>query len=312
MTACFMNSSAFDSVDLTDFLTNSFLFSKDIISSLDKLPLSILSRVIAPARSLSMHAISFHEAHLNSFLRGVPFQRLTTLNLSYCSTVTDEMLLGLTENNVALQELSLKGCRRIRGGAVLAQATASVQVLDLSWSGLSTLPTSIHLEPIAPASIVPEEDWSDDTLVEPAPEPVWPNLRSLNLTACDRLLPTSLATFLTSNDTFPSQLQTLNLSRLTERQLPLPVLSHLALTVPTVSSSSMVVEKGPANALTELDLRMVDYLTVMDVENLVEQFAGRRAEGQAVKVQHSAVLRSNTYEGYMMYAQYLMGNGWAA
>ena len=74
----------------------------------------------------------------------------------------------------------------------------------------------------------------------------------------------------------------------------------------------MVVEKGPANALAELDLRMVDYLTVMDVENLVEQFAGCRAEGQTVMVQHSAVLRSNTYEGYMMYAQYLMGNGWAA
>lgn len=165
------------------------------------------------------------------------------------------MLCQLAGQGVKLERLILKGCSRIHDGKALADATPHLKYLDLSWSGVRSLPSSRK----------------------------WPNLQSLNLSACDHLSRDSLQTFLATS--LPTKLTELNLSSIAPHILSLETLYHLR----------------PPCTLHSVDLSRLDQLTKQDVRLLTERWS-RFAR---VEIKHTALLETDDREGWRAFISLL-------
>jgi len=203
------------------------------------------------------------------------------------------MLMLLAANGVNLHELLLKGCSLVRDGQLLEKATRSIRHLDLSWSGIRTLPRRIN-----PTAILPAEDDWDTMLVDPEEEPVWPHMTSLKLSACDHLQRDSLSTFLT--DTLPPSIHHLNLSDLSPY-----VISKHALHKLSVTSS---YKSAQPTSLQIIDLSRIDILTVQDIQHFSSHWSSKRNEQQpSIRIKHTAILESDDPAGYRQFIRFLSG-----
>jgi hypothetical protein len=253
------------------------------IAALARIPSSFL----APIQHLSLRATASPTSAIRSFLdRPDVFASLTGLDLSFCATVDEVLFDALGEVlRHQLRTLRLRGCRRIRDGDWLAELVPHLEVLDLSWSGLRTLPLlegkstpSYLVEASMDVDLADLSDdgtlvGSDDTLVDDEVDvaPAWSKLRSLDLGACSYLDPASLSHFLSH---LPPSLSHLSLAHLGPHTLDL---DHLLL-------SALANDCALA-----LDLRHCDGVTLVDV---------RALERRRVKVRHTAVLESDCLAGY--------------
>ncbi|KAK4050328.1 hypothetical protein OIO90_005121 [Microbotryomycetes sp. JL221] len=102
-----------------------------------------LTRVLHATRDLTLR--SFSTSHLSFLLPNVS-DRLTRLDLSF-STVTDNLLRTVAQNGslINVNVVKLKACRGVHDVEWLAHEIPRVEHLDLSWSGVSSLPTTCGL-----------------------------------------------------------------------------------------------------------------------------------------------------------------------
>lgn len=200
----------------------------------------------------------------------------------------------LAENGAleGIRELRLKGCRGVRDGEWLAGLLPSARIVDLSWSGLESLPSSCA------ETSEDEEDGlstsptdSDDSgffeleelasILPPKPRPTpFPALQSLSLSSLPYLPCSSLSQFLSS---LPPSLQTLDLS-------------HLSL------SPSTLLSLHPSPSLRSVNLVGNDRLTRREVEG----FKGRK-DWRKVEVKHSALLESEGEEDVRRFVEMVAG-----
>ncbi|SGY19281.1 BQ5605_C014g07602 [Microbotryum silenes-dioicae] len=218
---------------------------------------------------------SFPFLALEPLLCSVTPYRLLHLDLSF-SAVRDEQLEAMAEEGAlaSLRTLRLKGCRGVKDGAWLATALPKVETLDLSWSGVATLPASV-IGAQAPLVELEHEllsTWpgSDDSVdsgyysdlevssffhcssTKPRPS-IWPPLRHLSLSSCPHLTVATIQAFLES--AMPSSLRALDLSHL---PLDHHILAHLNLQ-PSDNSNA----EADLHPLETIDLRGVHAVTLV-------------------------------------------------
>lgn len=188
---------------------------------------------------------------------------LRVLDLSF-SCVQDSMLWDISDQLAGLQELRLRGCRSVRDMASLAEFMPSLRVLDLSWSGVTTLPTSEHTLPM---------------------------LKQVSLSCAPILSYRAIADFISA---VASSIEVIDLSHI---GIPLEYLRAIfslflpLSSVPPLSTSLACVGGGcgkrEKKPLRTIDLRGIDLLTRADVRALREML------GPAVEVRSNAVLESD-------------------
>ncbi|ORY77267.1 hypothetical protein BCR35DRAFT_305575 [Leucosporidium creatinivorum] len=258
--------------------------------------LSLLPSLLPGTHSLSLRSFPLYA--LSSLLPNLT-PRLTFLDLSF-SAVRDEELSLMAENRAleGVKEIRLKGCRGVRDGDWLASVLPRAEVVDLSWSGLASLPEgcgSGSAEVDSPSEHESElssspTDSNDsgffelDNLAFLLPSKArltpFPSLQHLSLSSLPYLPAPSLSSFLSS---LPPTLQHLDLS-------------HLSL------SPSLLRSLIPTKELSSVDLVGNDRLTKREIQLLK---ASR--EWRCVEVRHSAVLESEGVEDVRRFVEMVAG-----
>lgn len=148
-----------------------------------------------------------------------------------------------------MRELKLKGCRGIKDGRALAQILQRAESVDLSWSGVWTLPSPTSpISPTAPSftstSSSSSSDGDDGAFSDPLSDDSgffdttpslsssetpteaqpWPSLLRLSLSSCP-FLATSSDAFVEFLASLPTDLRSLDLSHL---RVPEDALARLA------------------------------------------------------------------------------------
>lgn len=249
----------------------------------------MLSALLPGTSSLSLR--SFALPTLDLLLPHVG-TRLITLDLSFSAVRHEE--LALLASNGALervQELRLKGCRGVQDGEWLAGVLPRAKVVDLSWSGLATLPSGCgqatddaNEDLLSQVSASPTS--SDDSgffelsPASPCPSPPpFPSLQSLSISSLPYLPSAFLSEFLSS---LPPTLIALDLS-------------HLSLT------PSILRQLVAPSSLQRLKLTGNDRLTLSTIEGM------KRVWGKQVEVSHSAVLESEEVEDVRRFVEMVAG-----
>ncbi|SDA01525.1 BZ3500_MvSof-1268-A1-R1_Chr10-1g02753 [Microbotryum saponariae] len=242
---------------------------------------------------------SFPFLALEPLLCSVTPYRLLHLDLSF-SAVRNEQFEAMAEEGAlaSLRTLRLKGCRGVKDGAWLATALPKVETLDLSWSGVTSLPASVvgAVTPLVELEneLLSTSPGSDDSVdsgyysdlevssffhcssTKPRSS-IWPRLQHLSLSSCPHLTVTTIEAFLES--AIPPNLRTLDLSHL---PLDHHTLAHLNLR-PSDDSDP----EPDSHPLETIDLRGILHSAVLesddevDVRRFVEWVAGMHARGGA-------------------------------
>lgn len=211
------------------------------------------------------------------------------LDLSF-SAVRDEELALLASNGALerVQELKLKGCRGVQDGEWLAGVLPRAKVIDLSWSGLATLPSRCGCADeedlmsqlsVSPTSSDDSGFFEVSSLSDcPAP-PAFPSLESLSLSSSPYLPTAALSAFLSS---LPPTLVALDLS-------------HLSLT------PSLLRQLAVPPSLRRLKLIGNDRLTLGAIEG------AKRTWRKELEVSHSAVLESEEVEDVRRFVEMVAG-----
>ncbi|KAK4051011.1 hypothetical protein OIV83_003140 [Microbotryomycetes sp. JL201] len=250
-----------------------------------------LARILPATQSLTLR--SFSLGHLGLLLPNLT-DCLTSLDLSF-STVTDDLLSTVAFDGALqrVKHLRLKACRGVHDVALLASDLPELESLDLSWSGVATLPTTCgnadedatlndFESPDSDDSgffdIIPSSKYSPNSK-SPTPPP-FQQLRHLSLSSVFCLSTSSLLEFL--ND-LPPTLQTIDLS-------------YLALTRTTLASVVL-----PAKLrLDSIDLTGNDRLTMVDITHLERQWGDKVA-----RIEHGPLLESEEEDDVRRFVQML-------
>ncbi|KAM0750549.1 hypothetical protein T439DRAFT_325620 [Meredithblackwellia eburnea MCA 4105] len=196
--------------------------------------LRLLPTILPGVQSLSLP--SFPLISLSILLPHVT-PRLTVLDLSF-SGVSDQLIQDLSTVLGRVKVVRLKGCRGVRDGEGLARVTGMAQWVDLSWSGVRTLPSLSTTDSFDNYLHDQDGDDASDDLSSYDPssddsgffesltfasassarktttteEGIWSNLKRLSLSSCPHLTQSSqLRRFLSA---LPAQLDSLDLSHL--------------------------------------------------------------------------------------------------
>lgn len=257
--------------------------------------LALIPTLLPGAFSLKLRSFSY--LTLRPLLSHIEPSRLTSLDLSF-SGVADGDLLDLSDRGAldCVKVLRLKGCSAVRDGEWLARDTTlpRVEVVDLSWSGVESLPgTRIDHHLQQEVYHHPDDsgffDLDDET--ETKPTVYWPSLRHLSLSSLPYLPTMSLVSFFTTVLPTLSHLSTLDLS-------------HLGIAAKDVRTLAAALKD--CKALKMLDVGGNDCLTLESVECLKRARCGSgkrqddRAESDGddeetrreLNVIHSALLES--------------------
>lgn len=259
--------------------------------------LDMLPSLLPGTRSLSLR--SFPRAQLKPILASIPPNKLVSLDLSF-SVITDEALSDLANSGALehVRHLHLKGCRGVRDGAWLSTALPNVETLDLSWSGIDSLPESMDAVTITKSSgsdsvespfIVNPDDSGFFDLVPVKNSPPWPRLRRLSLSSLPYLPRASLLSFVAS---LPATLEFLDLS-------------HLGLGTRDVRA--LCSGWATCSALETVDVSGNDGLTLSCIEQLRRPTPHGDTTQRAIRVVHTAVLESEAEEHVRRFVQMVAG-----
>ncbi|KAM0790072.1 hypothetical protein ACM66B_005400 [Microbotryomycetes sp. NB124-2] len=255
-----------------------------------------LTTILPSTRSLTLR--SFSLGHLGLLLPNLT-ECLTSLDLSF-STVTDDLLSSVAYYGALhrVKQLRLKACRGVHDVASLASDLPDVELLDLSWSGVASLPSNcgdvLHQEDLTDSSptdfdslnsddsgffdIVPS-DLDSKRSVGPTP---FQRLRHLSLSSVFYLPTSSLSLFLNN---LPPSLQSLDLS-------------YLALTRSILASINL--PPSSEFKLQTLDLTGNDRLTMIDIAELKDKW-GDKVE----KIDHGPLLESEEEDDVRRFVEML-------
>ena len=129
--------------------------SNSSISDTATIPIAIITRLLSHARRVSIaSARSLTTGQLAHLFTSAQFARLSTLDLSFCATLTEYALQAIGRDALMqLRHVRLRGCRRIEDGAYLAQILPDVETLDLGWSGIRSLPGDLLMGDMKPLAL---------------------------------------------------------------------------------------------------------------------------------------------------------------
>ncbi|SCV73929.1 BQ2448_6359 [Microbotryum intermedium] len=277
--------------------------------------LALLPSLLSGTSDLTLRSFPF--VSLEPLLYSVTPYRLIHLDLSF-SAVRDEQLESMAEEGALanIRTLRLKGCRGVQDGNWLATALPKVETLDLSWSGITSLPASMPSLVGGVTPLVELEDelmstspGSDDSVdsgyysdlevlsffhCSPSKHPtsIWPQLLHLSLSSCPYLTIPTIQAFLEL--AIPPNLRTLDLSHL---PLDHHTLAHLNLRHSDDSRS-----ESDSHPLEMIDLTGVHALTLSSIRGLERRWAA-----QQVKILHSAVLESDDEVDVRRFVEWVAG-----